>query len=215
MSWQLEKTLKSILDWTSDSLSLDMLKFHHFFCLTVTVLILHDRLLQAGVWGDTLETLVLLFFRWETSCSLCKPERSSVSDIFQTSRQTFFSPLPHTWSLPVWSSNTAPIELVNMHQISLLWLAGLISCNYKREETGVRGRSLLSLALWTNPDSVGQYLPRSWVCVCVFMCIRARMTECMCLCVGACVCKWAAVSKRSWCLSVKDVFISTYLWCSR
>lgn len=155
-----------------------------FALLTVTVLTLHDRLLQAGVWGTKVKTLVLLFlcFQTETSCSLCKPEKTFPSHIFS-----------HYLSSP---------------QILLL-LSLLICTKYLfpviiREETGVRGRSLLSLALWTNPNS-GQYLPRSWV-------FREWMAVSVCRCLrvleAAGMLTWAAAKEL---VSCKNVFISIYL----
>lgn len=62
------------------------------------------------VWGDELKSSLLLFF--------CSPDKT-----------LWVKTSPS--SLPVRSSNTAPIELVNMRQWSLPGLAVLASCNYK------------------------------------------------------------------------------------
>ena len=173
MSWQLEKTLNKVR-LGPKSLTVCLLQLHHLLRLTVGALELHGRRLQSGVWADKLKTLVLLFI---CSCSFCKPEQTS-PPITHTCTHT------HTLgNLPVWSSNTAPIELFNIHQTSPLWLAGLVSCNYEGGNWG-EGSQLAKFSPADKPQTQDSICSDCVCFVCLCASERDWMSVCVCLCVG-------------------------------
>lgn len=172
MSWQLEKTLNKVR-LGPKSLTVCLLQLHHLLRLTVAALELHGRRLQSGVWADKLKTLVLLFI---CSCSFCKPEQTS-------------PPITHTCT----HTHTHLVIYLSGPQILLL-LSFLIFTKHlrsdwldsfpviMREETGVRGRSLLSLAPRTNPRLRTVSAQIVFV-LCVYVHRRGTGWVCVCVCV--------------------------------
>lgn len=123
---------------------------------------LHGRRLQSGVWADKLKTLVLLFI---CSCSFCKPEQTSP---------------PHTRThLVIYLSSPQILLLLSLlictKHLRSDWLDSFPVI--MREETGVRGRSLLSLAPRTEPRL--RPVSAQIVFVCVFMCTGEGLNECV------------------------------------
>lgn len=152
-----------------------------------------------------LKTLVLLI-KQKAIANLSPPD---------ISRQTLWKkylPLPHTY--PVLKILLLLSLLICTKYLCSHWLDLLPVI--KRQESGVRGHTFLSLALWTNPDS-GQFLHRSWGFVYEFtICVSKKEWLSVCVSVCRCTCvfktagmfKLRAVSNSSW---YEDVFISLCL----
>lgn len=118
------------------------LLIHHLLCLAVTVLMLHDRLLKAGVWDDKLKTSVLLYILFQSTCPL--------------------KYLVHYLSSPKILLMSLLICAKYLHYD---WL-GLISCNYKGGNW-VEGSQLTK----SSPVDKPRVRPVSIDHECLFVCV--------------------------------------------